>query len=332
LETDTKVPQALACQTYKIQAEACGMFNMRIYIYTPFAETEIQKLKDALSSNHEVFIRTELPEEQQETLFRTCQICYGNPPLSWLENNNTLQWLQLNSTGLDPYQKLTNYSFKFTHLKGFFAQSVAETALAGILGRYRRIDHLARLQSEQHWVGVPLRATLHLLHQAKVVILGSGAIGLKISELLTGFRCGTTILNSKTISKLADYLPDTDILIATLPETNETIGLLDKTYLDMLKPSALFVNVGRGSVVDEAYLIKILQENKTMGAVLDVTETEPLPNDSPLWEMPNVLLTQHTSGGWAEESAEKIQFFLKNLEKFESGQELVNVVDLVKGY
>ncbi|MDZ7897864.1 MAG: D-2-hydroxyacid dehydrogenase [Arcicella sp.] len=305
---------------------------MKIYIYTPFAESEIQKLKDALSSKYEVLIKEELPEEQRESVFRTCEICYGNPPLSWLENNNTLQWLQLNSTGLDPYQQLKNYQFKFTNLKGFFAQSVAETALAGILGMYRRIDHLARLQSEKHWVGVPLRATLHLLSKSKVLILGSGAIGLKIRDLLMGFQCETTILNSKTILQLADYLTDTDILIASLPETEETIGLLNQAYLDMLKPSALFVNVGRGSAVEEEYLIKLLQENKIMGAVLDVTEVEPLPVESPLWDMPNVLLTQHSSGGWAAESSEKIMFFLENLKRFEGGEELVNNVDLVKGY
>jgi glyoxylate/hydroxypyruvate reductase len=305
---------------------------MKLYIYTPFAESEIRTLKDALSSRYEVFVRQELKEEQQEAIFRTCQICYGNPPLAWLENNKSLQWLQLNSAGLDPYQKLTNYSFKFTHLKGFFAQSVAETALAGILGMYRRIDHLARLQSEKNWVGTPIRETLHLLHQSKVVILGSGAIGLKVKELLTGFRCDVTVLNSKNISQLADYLMNTDILITTLPETKETVGLLNETYLDMLKPSALFVNVGRGSVVDEAYLIKILQETQTMGAVLDVTQSEPLPAESPLWDMPNVLLTQHTSGGWADEAAEKIQFFLENLNRFENAEELVNIIDLERGY
>jgi glyoxylate/hydroxypyruvate reductase len=305
---------------------------MKIYIYTHFAQTEIQNLKKALSPKYEVFIREDFPEEQQESIFRTCQICYGNPPLAWLENNDTLQWLQLNSAGLDPYQKLTQYAFKFTHLKGFFAQSVAETALAGILGVYRQIDHLARLQTQKHWVGTPLREKLHLLHQSKVLILGSGAIGLKIKDLLMGFQCDVMILNSKTIAQLADYLPNTDILVAALPETRETIGLLDKKYLDMLKPSALFVNVGRGSAVDENHLIKILQENQTMGAVLDVTKTEPLPTESPLWQMSNVLLTQHTSGGWAEESAEKIQFFLENLKRFENREELVNNVDLERGY
>jgi glyoxylate/hydroxypyruvate reductase len=307
-------------------------FKMKIYIYTPFAEPEIQKFKESLSAKYQVIIGEELPVEQREEQFRTCEICYGNPPLAWLANNDTLQWLQLNSTGLDPYQKLSDYPFKLTNLKGFFGQSVAETALAGILGMYRRIDHLARLQSEKNWVGVPLRATLHLLSKSKVLILGSGAIGLKIKELLSGFQCETTILNSKTIIQLSDYLPDTDILIAALPETKETIGLLNKEYLSLLKPSSLFVNVGRGSAVDEEYLIKILQENKIFGAVLDVTEKEPLPENNLLWTMENVLLTQHSSGGWAEEAAEKVKFFLSNLERFESGEKLVNNVDLAKGY
>lgn len=306
--------------------------QMKIYIYTHFAEPEIQKFKDSLSAKYEIIIGNELPLEKREAQFRTCEICYGNPPLDWLASNQTLQWLQLNSTGLDPYQKLTSYPFKLTNLKGFFGQSVAETALAGILGMYRRIDHLARLQSDKNWVGVPLRATLHLLTKSKILILGSGAIGLKIKELLSGFQCETTILNSKTITQLADYLPNIDILIAALPETKETIGLLNKGYLSQLKSSALFVNVGRGSAVDEDYLIEILQENKIMGAVLDVTEKEPLPTENPLWEMPNVLLTQHSSGGWAEEATEKVKFFLSNLGRFESGEELVNNVDLAKGY
>ena len=305
---------------------------MKIYIYTPFSETEIQKFRETLSSKYEVIIDEELPLEQKEAQFRTCEICYGNPPLAWLADNETLQWLQLNSTGLDPYQQLTEYDFKLTNLKGFFGQPVAETTLAGILGIYRRIDHLARLQSDKHWVGASLRATLYLLNKKKVLILGSGAIGLKIKELLTGFHCETTILNSKTITQLADYLSDTDILIAALPENKETIGLLNKRFLDMLKPSALFVNVGRGSAVDEGLLIKLLQKNKIMGAVLDVTEQEPLPAENLLWILPNVLLTQHSSGGWADEAAEKVNFFLDNLERFRIGEALMNNVDLIKGY
>ena len=100
----------------------------------------------------------------------------------------------------------------------------------------------------------------------------------------------------------------------------------------MLKTTALFVNVGRGTNVDEKALIKILQAKRIMGAVLDVTETEPIPTENPLWDMDNVLLTQHSSGGWNEESSGKVKFFLENLERFEKGLKLLNIIDLEKGY
>lgn len=306
--------------------------KMKIYIHTKFQNTENQSFKENLSPKYEVVIRDELPAENQKAEFLDSDICYGNPPLDWANETVKLQWLQLNSAGLDPYQQLLDYQFKLTNLKGYFGQSVAETTVAGILGVYRKIDELARLQAQNKWVGTPIRETLHLLHKAKVLILGSGAIGLKTNQLLSGFECETTVLNSKTISQIEDYLPDTDILISTLPDTSETKGLISKAYLEMLKPSALFVNVGRGSNVDEKALIEILQAKRIMGAVLDVTEVEPLPADHVLWQMENVLLTQHSSGGWLEESAGKVKFFLENLGRFERGEELLNMVDLKKGY
>ena len=305
---------------------------MKIYIHTKFQNTEIQAFKVALSPKHEVVIKDELSSENQKAQFLDSDVCYGNPPMDWANETTKLAWLQLNSAGLDPYQQLIDYQFKLTNLKGYFGQSVAETTVAGILAVYRKIDELARLQTQKQWVGTPIRETLHLLHKAKVLILGSGAIGLKTKQLLSGFECNTTVLNSKTIGQITDYLPETDILISTLPDTSETKGLISKVYLEMLKPTALFVNVGRGTNVDEKALIEILQANRIMGAVLDVTETEPLPSNSVFWEMKNVLLTQHSSGGWMEESSGKVKFFLENLERFEKGEELLNIVDLEKGY
>lgn len=306
--------------------------KMKIYIHTKFQNTENQSFKSNLSPKYEVVIGEEVPLENQKEQFLSSDICYGNPPLTWVNETVKLQWLQLNSAGLDPYQQLLEYQFKLTNLKGYFGQSVAETTVAGILGVYRKIDELSRLQTQKKWIGTPLRETLYLLHNAKVLILGSGAIGLKVKQLLSGFECDTTVLNSKTISQIEDYLPETDILISTLPDTSETKGLISKAYLEMLKPSALFVNVGRGTNVDEQALIEILQAKRIMGAVLDVTEIEPLPTSSVLWEMENVLLTQHSSGGWLEESSGKVKFFLENLDRFEKGKELLNIVDLKKGY
>jgi phosphoglycerate dehydrogenase-like enzyme len=306
--------------------------KMKIYIHTKFQNTENQSFKENLSPKYEVVIKEELPAENQKAEFLDSDICYGNPPLNWANETVKLQWLQLNSAGLDPYQQLLDYQFKLTNLKGYFGQSVAETTVAGILGVYRKIDELSRLQSQNKWVGTPIRETLHLLHKAKVLILGSGAIGLKTKQLLSGFDCDTIVLNSKTIGQIEDYLHETDILISTLPDTSETKGLISKAYLERLKPSALFVNVGRGTNVDEKALIEILRTKRIMGAVLDVTEVEPLPADHELWQMENVLLTQHSSGGWLEESAGKVKFFLKNLGRFENGEELLNLVDLKKGY
>jgi phosphoglycerate dehydrogenase-like enzyme len=305
---------------------------MKIFIHTKFQNPEIQAFQETLTPKYEVFIGKGENSEANRSQFLDADICYGNPPLDWVNETTKLQWLQLNSAGLDPYQQLLEYQFQLTNLKGYFGLSVAETTVAGILAVYRKIDELARLQTQKKWVGTPIRETLHLLTHKKVLILGSGAIGLKTKQLLSGFECDTTVLNSKIINQITDYLHETDILISTLPDTSETKGLISKMYLKMLKPTALFVNVGRGSNVDEKALIEILREKRIMGAVLDVTEKEPVPIDNPLWAMENVLLTQHSSGGWVEESSGKVKFFLANLSRFEKGEELLNVVDLEKGY
>lgn len=305
---------------------------MKIYIHTKFQDPEIQAFKDALSPKYEVIIGGGENSEITKSQFLDSEICYGNPPLDWLEETKQLKWLQLNTTGFDQYLSLKDLDYKFTNLKGYFGLSVAETTVAGILGVYRKIDELARLQTQKNWVGTPIREYLYLLTKKKVLVLGSGAIAQKIKQLLSGFECETTLLDSKTVKQIAEYLPHTDILISTLPETIETKGLISKEYLEMLNSTALFVNVGRGTNVDEQALIKILKSKTIMGAVLDVTEIEPIPTESPLWEMENVLLTQHSSGGWNEESSGKVKFFLENLERFEKGEELLNFVDLEKGY
>ena len=305
---------------------------MKIFIQAKFQDPEIQAFKDALSTKYQVIFGKGENSEENKIEFLDSEICYGNPPLDWLTETTQLKWLQLNTTGFDQYLSLKDFDFQFTNLKGYFGLSVAETTVAGILGVYRKIDELARLQTLAKWIGNPIRENLYLLSKKKVLVLGSGAIAQKIKQLLSGFECETTLLDSKTISQITDYLPLTDILISTLPETTETKGLVSKEYLEMLNSTALFVNVGRGTNVDEQALIEILQTKRIMGAVLDVTEVEPIPMESPLWEMENVLLTQHSSGGWNEESSGKVKFFLENLERFEKGDELLNTVDLAKGY
>lgn len=314
---------------------------MKIYIHTLLKESEKQLLINALpvEKGYQLsFGDTLLPENRRAT-FLEASVCMGNVPLDWAEESVKLQWLQLHSAGLDPYQQLSHSRFPITHLKGFFGQSVAETAVAGIMAVYRGIDRLSVLQPQNHWVGGSIRPSLHLLFRKKVGILGNGAIGQTVAKILNGFDCDIKIFSRTAIegqvwswSDIGAYLPELDILVACLPETTETIGLIDEAFLNLMKKEALFVNVGRGSAVNEPVLIKKLQAGAIAGAVLDVTAVEPLPQNHVLWNMPNVLLTQHSSGGWAEENADKVKVFLNNLKRFENNEPLENIADLAKGY
>jgi glyoxylate/hydroxypyruvate reductase len=312
---------------------------MQIYVAFYLTESEQSLLRAALLPTEQVTFRQNLPEDQRFDVFSQAEVAFGNVPIDWVEKNHGLHWLQLYSAGIDPYQKL-NLSGRpqpltLTHLRDFFGKPVAETAVAGILALYRKIDELSRLQSQQHWVGGVLRPRMQLLHEKKVVVLGAGAIGSTIRKILEGFSCEVQMVRRSTYPTLAyldQLLPEADILISSLPETTETRGILDARRLGLMKKSALFVNVGRGSLVDELALIEALKQSRLGGAVLDVSHTEPLPKEHPLWLCPNVVLTQHTGGGYDEENADKVRVFTENLRRYRAGKPLLHVVDLQRGY
>ena len=308
------------------------------YVAFPLPATERADLLAGLDPTETCIFSQDLPEKERQEAFLQAEIAFGNPPLDWVEKSRQLRWLQLFSAGVNPYQELKQNDYPdltVTNLRDFFGQPVAETAVAGIMAVYRKIDKLARLQTAKEWIGTPLRAHMHLLHQKTAIILGGGSIGMATDTLLKGFSCTTHVITRTgelTMADLDGLLPQADLLINTLPETADTVGVVTAHRLSLLPPTALFVNVGRGSAVDEPALIKALQDQKIAGAVLDVTLQEPLPPDHPLWDLPNVLLTQHTGGGFAEEDANKVQVFLQNLRRYRAGEPLQNVVDLNRGY
>jgi phosphoglycerate dehydrogenase-like enzyme len=135
-----------------------------------------------------------------------------------------------------------------------------------------------------------------------------------------------------TRAELDRALPEADIVVGCLPDTPDTRGLLDRRRLGLLPAHAVLVNVGRGSLVDEAALTEALLQGRVGGAVLDVTREEPIPPSHPLWSCPRTLLLQHTGGGYGEELLDKARLFLTNLAAFESGAPLRNVANLARGY
>jgi phosphoglycerate dehydrogenase-like enzyme len=311
---------------------------MMLYVDTPLSPADKTHLREHLPADVEPVFKDELPEAERREALRRAEIAFGNPPADWLADAPALRWVQLYSAGFDRYQGVP-IAATLTNLKGFFAEPCAETAIAGVLALYRKLDELVQLQQEQTWVGAALRRQMTLLRGKRVVLLGTGSIAQATRRILDGFECRNTHFGRtspradlRSVDELKRVLPETDLVINCLPGTDEMDKFFSVELFALLKPDAVFVNVGRGSTVDEVALIDVLRAKRIGGAVLDVTREEPIPPGHPLWTAPNTLLTQHTGGGFAEEDRGKIDFFLENLKRYQFGQPLENVVDPAKGY
>ena len=270
-----------------------------------------------------------------DSRFTGCEVVFGGIPPAWLAASQTLRWVQLDSTGFDEYidTRGSATGIMITNLAGFFAAPVAESCLAGILALHRGIDRLVRLQEQEEWVGHSLRPRLRNLAGSRVVLFGYGSINRRLAELLRPFDCAISAFASDWRAEDLDLaLREADIVACAAPETTGTTLAFDRRRIAMLKPDAIFANFGRGSLVDESALAEALSGNRIAGAVIDVTETEPLPAGHPLWRLPNLLLTQHSGGGSTREVDGKIEFFAANLERYRRGEKLQSLVDLGKGY
>ena len=310
-----------------------------VYAHIFLEEAEKRHLSENLSGNALTYAQ-DIPERKQHEEFLKAEVVFGNVPAPWLSQTERLRWLQLESVGFGEYQTIpVPADLQITNLRGMFSPPVAETVLAGILMLYRGLHTLGRYQTEQQWVGAELRPALRTLQGAQAVIVGGGSIGQVIQHRLLAFGTNVLIMDQfqenadlRSWTALDDELPRTDIVICCLPETQETVGQFGAERLAKLKPAALLINVGRGSLIDEETLVDRLQQKSLGGCVLDVTRYEPLPASSPLWELPNVVLTQHTGGGSGDELMNKVNVFLNNWQRFERGEALENVVNLTQGY
>lgn len=311
---------------------------MTLYCHVSLPDAERTTLLDALQPDETCLLAQDLPKADRQAHARRADVIWGNVPTDWLTGHSTLRWLQLNSAGLNPYNRLDWSALPdvtVTNLRDFFGQPCAETMLAGILALYRGIVPLVHHQRDRTWAGNEVRPALQLLAGKRALVLGAGSIGEATGRLLEAFSCAVTYIRRSqppTLAELDSLLPEADLVVMTLPETPDTHHLLHAGNLSLLKPGSVVANIGRGSAIDEGALVEALTNGPLGGAVLDVTAVEPLPTDSPLWQMPNVLLTQHTGGGYAGEKTDQLRFFLDNLRRFRAGEPLLNRVDFGRGY
>jgi phosphoglycerate dehydrogenase-like enzyme len=230
-----------------------------------------------------------------------------------------------------------------TNSRGVSAPNMAEHVVAMMLAFGRAIPFFVKMQKERRWKPWEDQPPFFELNGQTVVLLGTGAIGRATAERLRPFGCrivgarrraGAVEGFDKVVSfaELGDVLAEADHIVSSLPMTPFTSKLLSSELIGKTKLGAHFFNVGRGGTVDQDALIAALQSGQLAGAGLDVTDPEPLPQDSLLWAMPNVLITSHTSGGSPIVVQRVAALLGENLRRYQDGGGLVNVVDFEHGY
>lgn len=298
--------------------------------------TETQRARLEAGAGIEIAYHTQ-EDDVAKAVFAASDVAFGNVSGAWLYDAPQLKWLQLESVGFGEYAALDWAKLgsgpKISNLKGFFAEPVAESIVAGILSLYRGINSLTQLQQQARWVGDALRPKLRTLKDASVLLFGYGDINRRVESLLAPFNCVVTAFAREWDAVTLDQsLSGADIVIATVPHTPLTAGVFSAERIGKMKPGAIFVNFGRGSVVDETALAEGLSSQHLGGAVIDVTHDEPLPDSHVFWRCPNLILTQHTGGGSSDEIDRKIDVFLTNLARYRKGEAPLGLIDLKRGY
>jgi phosphoglycerate dehydrogenase-like enzyme len=255
-----------------------------------------------------------------------------------------LKWVQVSSAGVERYlfPAFLESDVALTSSAGVFNVPIAETILAMMFAFTRRLNVYRDRQREKQWRHAP---TMEELDGKTVGIVGLGEIGGELARMVRGLNVRVIGIKRSVpdtppegvewvrgMDSLLDLARESDHLVNTLPNTPATKGILDRAVFEAMKPTACVYNIGRGATIDQDALIEALREGKIAGAGLDVTTPEPLPPDSPLWEMENVILTPHVSGSSPRTRRRGLEFFLANLHRYQKGEPLRSVVDKQAGY
>ena len=269
----------------------------------------------------------------------------GFVPPAMLKSAPGLRWLHLQSAGVNGYEKREIYAnpeIIVTRAAGVHAPAMAEHALGMALSLTRKLPELYTHQLAGKWEPVHARKELH---DAQVLMLGTGYLASAITPLVKAFGCRITGLRRDTgkplppdydrmlpPEKLHEALSQADYIFSTLPFTEKTRHLLDRAAFAAVKPGAILVNIGRGGTIDHEALLEALEDGRLAGAGLDVTEPEPLPEGHTLWKAPNVIITPHCSAWSDATDVRRYDTFLRLLGMFLRGETLPGQIDFEAGY
>lgn len=275
------------------------------------------------------------------------EIVFGEPEHSTIQSMKNLRWIQMTWAGANKYTSDSDFpdDIILTSASGAYGCVISEYIVSGILTLYKNLFSYRTQMKNGGWNKIEGDDTLE---GKRVLILGTGNIGQETAKKLRCFGAYTvgicrTPVNKHlsfdemyTIDNIDTQLQSADVVIIALPGTAETAGMFDKERIKKMKPNAILVNVGRGFIVNTDELTNALQKGLLRGAVLDVTDPEPLPEKHPLRYMENVLLTPHISGiSWGENKFTRkriLDIFCENMKRDRNNEPKMNVIDFSKGY
>lgn len=310
----------------------------KIYTFIPLKE-EHKKLLESSSSNCK-FIHLGLIKPTLDQV-KDANVIIGNIPVEILKNIPDLEFVQLNSAGINGYSDNPDFTknVSLANAAGAYGVAISECILAGILTLMKHIPSYIQNQSNHKWKD---EGKVKSIYNSQILVLGLGDIGKEFSK--RAYAMGAHITGIKrnikdkpeyvdklcTMDSLYEELEKANIIVSSLPESKSTYHLFDKEALTHVKKQPIFVNVGRGSLIDSSVLEKALKENIFSGAYIDVTDSEPLPKEDELWNLNNLIITPHVTGGYhLEETLNRIvEISATNIQKYCEGKEIINKVNL----
>lgn len=315
---------------------------MRIVLCYPVEESHLVQIRAAWPDDEVV----DAGQNHVATELLAADIYCGHAkvPVPWDEvvAEGRLQWIQSSAAGMDHclVPSVIGSEIVVTSASGVLAKQVADHTMALLAGMLRNLPSFFRAKNEREFIRLPTCD----LHGATIGIVGMGGNGRVLARVLKPFE--TTILATDWFPEnkppevdellpaeaLDEILPRVDILILAAPLNKHTRGMIDERRLRLLPVEAVIVNMARGPLIVERDLARVLQSGHLWGAALDVTEEEPLPPSSPLWEIPNLIITPHVGGQRKSRIDDMTRLFLENSRRYQAGETLINRVDKNLGF
>ena len=298
----------------------------------PLHEGEREEFEAIAPDAVHVYAHRSTPEQ-----LAAATVIFGWPREADMKQAVSLKWFQTMWAGTEEYDGMLPPGVQFTSSSGSNSRSVAEHMLTCLLALCRRLPAYLDSQRAHVWKD---EGAMKTILGTTVLVAGAGHVGSDFAKLCQGLGARTIGLKRKVngpvegfdevyaMDELDDLLPQADVVALVLPHSPQTAGLMDAHRLALMRDDAILLNAGRGSVLDQEALAQAMRAGKLWGAALDVTDPEPLPKDSPLWDVPRLLLTPHVAGGMRLELTRRkcVEMALDNLRRYVAGVPLHNLV------